>query len=216
MKLYISVLYLILVTNQCQSQTKVISFKNHYSMEAGRSFSGTGDQGGIFVTSLFTRQHKLKSHYSFGFGTSIHQDKGAFIYTALNGEKIDGTLRKITSGLQLIGNYGFSIVKKSKHDFGISAGVALRYQTLSINDEVQFFIPGPNGYGPGSFEKYPYVLMSIINTEPQQTFAVGAIVNLFYNYNISKRIMIGLVPSFQFDTNGDVFRNTSLKGGYRF
>ena len=92
----ISIFLFILFTEEIKAQTKQQTFKNHYSIEAGRSISGTGDQGGVFISTMFTRQHKLKSHYSFGFGTSIHQNKGAYIYTALNGEKIDGTLRKIT------------------------------------------------------------------------------------------------------------------------
>ena len=118
--------------------------------------------------------------------------------------------------MQLNGNYGFSIIKKSKNDFGIGLGTVLRYQTTSINDEVMYIWPSSGGYGPGFFEKYPYVLMSIINTEPQQTFAVGASLNLFYNYNISKKILVGIVPAFQLDTNGDTFQNISLKAGYRF
>lgn len=199
-----------------KAQTRFETFKNHYSLEIGHSKSGTGDLGGIFVSNMFTRNFKPKSYYSIGLATSIHQDRGAYIYTALNGERIDGTLRKITTGLQLFANYGFSIIKRSKHDFGIGVGVLLRYQTTSINDVVQGVSPGPNGYGPGFFENYPYELLSIINTEPQQTFAVGTTLNLFYNYNISKRILIGIVPAFQFDTNGDTFRNINLKTGYRF
>jgi hypothetical protein len=199
-----------------QAQNRFETFKNHYSIEVGQSKSGTGDQGGIFIANVFTKQFRTKSYYSISLAASIHQDKGALLYTAANGERVDGTLRQITAGIQLSGNYGFSIIKSTKHDIGFSAGAVLRYQTTSINDEVTGFYPSLNGYGPGFFENYPYALLSIVNTEPQETIAIGPTLNLFYNYNISKRILIGIIPGFQFDTNGDTFKNISLKTGYRF
>jgi hypothetical protein len=217
MKIYITFLiFFNSISILVQSQPKTEIFKNQYSLELGYSKSGTGDLGGIFITNSFTKQFKPKLHYKIGLSTSIHQNRGALIYTAVNGDRIDGTLRKVTAGLQLNFNYGYSFIRNLKHDFGISAGTVIRYQTTSIHDEVTGFYPSINGYGPGFFENYPFSLLSIINTGPQQTGAIGASLNLFYSYSLSKRLQIGIVTAFQFDTNGDVFKNICLKTGYRF
>lgn len=191
------------------AQPRQASYKSYLSIEAGSSKAGSGDLGGVMVTNLFTHQINEKTHYSFGLGFSINQSTGNDIYTATTGEVIDATLRKVTAGLQIVGKYGKSILKLKKHDFGISAGGLIRYQATSINDFIAT-------YPPSFFQDFPFRLSVIKNTEPQQKLAAGASLNLFYNYNISKRILIGIVPAFQLDTNGDTFRSISLKLGYRF
>jgi hypothetical protein len=166
-----------------------------FQFEVGTSFNGSGDIKGYAINSEFNNYFKKKLSYSIGLGATVHDGE----YSFYNGNNSYSKLNYTVGGLQASGKLGYSFIRTNKSDFGVRLGTILRFQSTS-SDNIQ------NNYG----------IVYIDNYEPLRRFSIGAITDLYYNYNINQKLFIGICGTFQIDSNGDTIRQFFLTCGMRF
>ena len=175
----------------------------------GSARLGTGDIKGIVQSIEFEKYFRRKLSWSAEIGSSVHSSSFPEFVTIADGQKIDMSYRYTIAGLQLSGKAGYSFIRTNKSNFGLKVGALLRYQSSSLADEVATYYPGGTGL--------PFPALTLTNSEPQNTYALGGSFQLFYNYAIRQNILLGLNTGFQADTNGDtMFPQLCLTIGYRF
>jgi len=176
-------------------------------LSAGKSFSGTGDAGGVYILSGFSKNYK-RWHMAIEVATTMYNDYSILLFTNPQrpSEMIDGSIRNDTYGIQLnlIGSY--RILKKAKHNFNVGVGPMLRYQSTSIPDGNTVLFPALTGL--------PVPVLYFDHREAQNTYAVGGILKLAYTYQVCKKITAGAAFSFQMDTNEDTISNLGFSVGY--
>jgi hypothetical protein len=171
-----------------------------FQFDVGVSKNGSGDIGGYAINSEFNNYFKNKWSYSVGLGATIHDGEN----TASDGSTITSLFYTV-AGFQLTGKMGYSLVRNLKNDFGIRLGPFLRYQSYSTSSIGYGYIAGsPN---PG---------IQLYNEDPQQTFSVGGVLQLYYNYSINGKMFIGVSGCFQTDTNDDAISQLLLTCGMKF
>jgi hypothetical protein len=171
-----------------------------FQFDAGVSKNGSGDIGGYVINSEFNNYFKKKWSYSLGLGATIHDGENS----ASDGSKIVSLFYTI-AGFQLAGKMGYSLVRNLKNDFGMRLGPLLRFQSSSTSS-----------IGYGHIEGSPNPGIQLYNDDSQETFAVGGVLQLYYNYSINDKMFIGVSGCFQTDTNGDAISQLLLSCGMKF
>ena len=194
----------ILISSQiCHAQNEQIQ------VIFGRGVHGTGDMSGFGLSVGYSKNFKKRLSWTASIGTTIHD----ILVYRINYEYPvrvwnDGSLKSTTAGLQGMFSIGYSFLKSYKNEICFKIGGLVRYESSSYYDRVQLLYPGITGL--------PYPVILIKNTSSQKTLSLGIMPELLYNYSLSKKINIGLVGAYQFDTNGDNIYQLSLSIGRRF
>jgi hypothetical protein len=175
----------------------------------GRSKHGTGDMRGLIFNTEYSKRFKNRLSWIAGIGGTIHDGVRPLFFTYPDGSEIDGSIRYTTAGLQGKSQIGYSLIKTNTLELQIRAGALLRYQTSSYYDGVSILYPAA---GTG----VPFPVIYFTNISPQRTFTVGGNAEIFYNYSITPKILIGVLAGLQTDTNGDTITQLSLSIGRRF
>ncbi len=175
---------------------------------AGVSKHGSGDMKGMVFgveyTSYFNKRFSLT--YSLRSTINSSTDK---ILVDNGGTVTDASVRFTTAGVQLGVIGGTSLIHSAHHEFMIKLGAFGRYQSAS-NGSDGYILYGPAATG------VPTYLVGYQNVTPQETVALGGILQFQYNFTFGKNLFIGLQPGFQTDTNGDAIPHVALTIGKRF
>lgn len=203
--LFLMLLISVLLTAQESGTNNSSSIMFHF----GRNIHGTGDIPGYQYGITYSKNFSKNIYYSIGFEGSLNDaEQRSFIYEDPEGNLFDGTLNDVTGGFQLVASIGYSFIKTTHSDFGVSVGALGRYQTTSIGTSVEILYPPITGY--------PIPIRMILNDEPYRTLAFGGVLKLNYNYTFKKGFILGLMPGFQIDTNGDTLPYITLGIGKQF
>ena len=204
---YVFIIILFSISFENYSQNSQAIPNKSAQIEIGISNNGSGDIGGYYLNSELNNFFKRKWSYAIGLGTTIHDYSSPIYYNDNNGNYIvDSEYRYTVAGFQLSGKMGYSFVRNNKNDFGIRLGTLLRYQSDSSSGIATYYNP----------QTYPFPVIQLDNDSKQRTFAVGGVVQLYYNYSLSDKLFIGTSGTFQTDTNGDAISNLSLTFGTKF
>ena len=199
----IKILFLLLVINHAvHAQSRQVQFS------FGPSKNGTGDIKGLSYKFDYTKYFKKKLSWQIGLGGDIYDGVTPLYFEYPAGNQIDGSYRYTTAGLQLGVDIRYSIFKTDVHEIILSAGGLVRYQTSSASDALNIL------YSPITNLPFPVIVLE--NTSPQTTISIGASPKFGYNYTIKKKIGIGFLSGFQFDTNGDTILHFLITLSRRF
>lgn len=168
----------------------------------GISNAGSGDNLGPLFTAEYTAIIKNNWFFSGSIGSTIHSEKGIPVSFIYNNQNIDATIHETTAGIQAVSHIGFSFINNSKNLLGIKSGLLLRYQSTSSTAIVTALFPIATNL--------PYPVYVYDNISPQLTYSIGLSGQLFYTYKINKKLGVGLLSGFQFDSNGDNISQLSL------
>lgn len=171
--------------------------KHAVSITAGRTKAGTGDVRGLQIGVEYEKFFKKRWSWSADLVTTIHNQEDHTTFVDESGETQDMILRYTTAGIQLGGKANYYVVRTSKWAAGVKLGTLLRYQSTSLPNSVATYFSPVTGF--------PFPLTYVENTSPQTTFSVGGTLNLFANYTINNKILLGINTGLQADTNGDTF-----------
>jgi hypothetical protein len=203
----IFLIFLMAISTKIIAQNNQVILNKSAQIEIGISQNGSGDIGGFAINSEFNNYFKRKWSYLIGLGATIHDDAKPIYYNDSNGNYVvDSEYRYTIAGFQLSGKMGYSFVRNIKNDFGIRFGALLRYQSDSSSGMATYYNP----------QTYPFPVVRLDNNSPQSTFAIGGIVQLYYNYSINDKLFVGTSGAFQTDTNGDAISHLSLTFGTKF
>ncbi len=200
---------LLVVSNLSFSQkNNNLSGERQLNLFIGRSIHGTGDMRGWILVTEYVKNYKKRLSWIVGVGGTIHDGVFSNYFTAPNGSEVDGSIRYTTAGFQATNHIGYDLLKTDENRLQIRAGALLRYQSSSYYDYIEISYPPITGL--------PIPVVIFNNTTPQRTFAVGGSAEIFYNYSITPKILIGVLAGLQTDTNGDTITKLSLSVGRRF
>jgi hypothetical protein len=171
----------------------------------GRSLNGTGDIRGYGFSVEYSKIFKKKFDWTATIGTNFHDGSFPIFFEYPIGNPIDGSVRYTTAGIQTAYLIGYNFLKPTTSSLKLKIGGLLRYQSTSYYDDVTVIYPVLTGL--------PYPVIVFRNSNPQKTMSAGLITNISYSYKINKKINIGIVGSYQFDTNGDNISQVSISIG---
>lgn len=177
-------------------------------LQAGRSFNGTGDIRGVGLSLEYSKTIKKKFDWTVSIGSNIHDGSFPILFEYTSGNMVDGSVRYTTAGMQAAYSLGYSFIKTGGSDLRLKIGGLLRFQSTSYYDDVTVLYPTLTGLS------YPVIVFR--NSNPQRTVSAGLITQFGYKVNVNKKICVGVVGSFQFDTNGDNISQLMLSLGRRF
>lgn len=198
-----------LTSYDISAQNKYEIPKMSIQFDIGIGKNGTGDMNGFQINTELKKYFREKMSFAVGIGATIHDGVFLNIYTDTQGKQVDGSLRYNSDGLQVATKLGLSFIRNQKSDLGMQIGSIFRYQSSSYFDEAGTYFPG-GGTG------FPFPVMNIIHLDPQRIFAIGGIIQPYYNYTLNEKIYIGTNAAFQVDTNGDVITQLNLSCGMKF
>jgi hypothetical protein len=202
--------YLLLLLALSQSSNAQTVPAKSIQITAGYSKHGSGDMNGILFGAEYIKFYSKRFSLNYNFRGTINHGKDEIIVNDLTNDiRTDASVRFTTAGVQAGVNAGYSFIKTTRHDFKISLGGFARYQSAS-NGSDGYILYGPQSTG------VPSVLIGYNNTTPQETYSVGAIFQLQYDFRVSKKVYIGIIPGFQTDTNGDAIVQLALTVGRNF
>ena len=194
----------------CKAAAQDVLPNSALQITGGYSKHGSGDMKGIGAGATYIHYVAKKIFLDYNLRTTINNGKEQItINNTTTGTTTDASILFTTAGLQLGVNAGYSFVRSRHVTMSISLGSFLRYQSASNGSD------GYSLYGPAA-TGLPLILVGYDNRTPQQTFAVGGLLQLQVDVKISKQLYIGLVPGFQTDTNGDAITQLGLAVGRRF
>lgn len=175
----------------------------------GYSRHGSGDMNGIAFGTEYIKYISNRFSLNYNIRASINDGKTLIIVdNPAASARTDASVRFTTAGVQLGVNGGLSIVRSRRHEVMISLGGFGRYQSASNgSDGYAMFYPLSTGQ--------PTVLIGYNNRTPQETFSVGGLLQVQYNFTIKNKIYLGILPGFQTDTNGDAIPQLVLAVGRR-
>lgn len=202
MKYIFYLTFLILLSNKSQGQ------KQQIQLSFGQSFNSTGDTRGLGFATEYNRYFKKKLNWSASFGGTIHDGFFPILYEYPVGRQNDGSIRYTIAGFQVSSHLSYNFLNSTQHELLFRLGTVLRYQSSSYWDVVNVL------YQPITGLPYPVVVFE--NTTPQKTVAIGGSTQIGYSYTINKKLSIGVLGGFQFDTQGDNISNLSVTIGRRF
>lgn len=167
------------------------------TVTGGYSRHGSGDMNGIVFGAEYAKYSSRSISLNYYFRGSINNGKDIImINNGFTGTRQDASIRFTTAGLQAGINARYSFIRTKRNEMLISLGGFGRYQSASNgSDGYSLYYPSATGI--------PTVLVEYNNRTPQQTYAVGGLLQLQYNFTFNKNIVVGLAPGFQTDTNGD-------------
>ena len=170
---------------------------------------GSGDMRGVVFGVEYINYLKPKFSLVYNLRGSINSSKHTIIVNNIDwGTSHDASIRFTTAGVQLGVNGRLSAVRSSRHELALSLGAFGRYQSAS-NGSDGYSLYNPNTTG------VPTILVGYQNNTPQETLALGGLLQLEYNYTFRNKVYLGLLPAFQTDTNGDALPQLSLTVGKR-
>lgn len=184
------------------SQKRYINSPKSLTLTGGLSFNGTGDNIGPIIGFEYSSTLKKNWFWTAGFGSTIHSDTGIPLVFQYQGNTIDGTIRETNAGIQAFSFLGYSLINTSHHLVALKAGGIVRYQSNSVTSNIYTLFPLATGLS------YPVYVFE--NKDPQVTFAAGLSGQFSYTYKINKKLGIGFLGGFQFDSNGDNISQFSL------
>src|SRR5687768_13517972 len=152
------------------------------SFSAGHAFHGTGDMHGY--TFLAEVQIPFKKLKRFSVSPGIQ-----FTGHAIEMDATEYTYRAVTSGVMAFTTIDYMLLDRKIHRIRLSAGPSLRYQSDSQPD----FIDGrrlPSGEW----------LTTVGYRSPLNTFSAGYLLAPQYEFQITKRLHLGLRLMLQNDT----------------
>lgn len=175
----------------------------------GRGRHGTGDVQGLLLGVEYEKYFQKRLSWSTELGMTIHDGSDLLLVTEASGEVHDLSYRYTTAGAQLAGKIGYHFLRAKNWDSGIRIGGLFRYQSSSVPNDITTLFPVATGL--------PLPVYINEHSTPQRTYSVGGISQLFVNYAIKQKIILGLVTGLQLDTNGDtIFPQLSFTIGRRF
>ena len=181
---------------------------NLLQLNFNTSKHGTGDIRGVAFNSGYSYFFSKKYCWIVEVGGTLHDGSRPLFYTAPNGNTIDGSIRYTTGGIQSKAGIGYNFIRTPKHNFHAALSSLLRYQSSSYYDDVTILFPAGTGL--------PVPVVYFENKTPARTFAIGGSISLSYNYTLKNRISLGMIGSFQTDSNGDALSQIGLAIGKRF
>lgn len=176
-------------------------------LEAGRSYTGSGDMGGWAFTVGYEKRIKKQLSWEASVGANIYTDTKAIFYEDSFGEQKDASIRIVTAGFQVAHVYGYHFLKKNDKDLFFKMGGLFRYQANSFD--------GAGIYYP-IITNMPFPLVLLDNRFPQNTISLGAISKIGFSSLLTRNLTLGLTCSFQLDTNGDNIMQLMLIIGRKF
>lgn len=175
----------------------------------GYSRHGSGDMKGVVFGTDYIQYLQPKFALAYNLRGSINSSKHTIIVNNIDwGTSHDASIRFTTAGVQLGVNGRLSAVRNPRHELAVSLGAFGRYQSAS-NGSDGYSLYNPNTTG------VPTMLVGYQNNTPQETIALGGLLQLEYNYTFRNKVYLGLLPGFQTDTNGDALPQLSLSVGRR-
>jgi hypothetical protein len=209
MKKIISILIIIVFYIPLNGKTQTNLPSKHLQLIIGKSKHGTGDVNGISLNTTYSKYFKRKICWMVELGGTIHNGCVPVFYTDANGNNVDGSYYWTTGGLQATGKIGYALIRTRNHELQTSLGPMLRYQSTSYPDELTVIWPAA---GTG----LPFPVIALKNNNPARTFSIGGNGAIAYNYSFDNLISIGILGSFQIDTNGDTISQIAFTLGKRF
>ena len=185
-------------------------YKKHaIQLIGGYSRHGSGDMKGIVFGTEYINYLTKRFSLNYNIRATINSSKDEYIVTNnTTGTTTDASIRYTTAGVQLGVNAGLSVIKSTRHDLKISLGAFGRYQSASNgSDGYAAYYPPVTGV--------PTVLIGYDNRTPQETVAVGGILQFQYDFTFGNKVYIGVILGFQTDTNGDAIPQVALTVGRR-
>ncbi len=202
---FIVVLSIFFFSNNSFAQDKKTDNPVSIIAEFGLNKHGTGDQTGFLYGLRVQKPISKRFEIIASFEANLNDSENSpFIGEDLNGNTFDGTLHDVLAGFQFNAGIGFNLINLNRSKFGINPSVFGRYQansTLSSNIDYPI-ITG-----------YPVPIRSLIRDEPGRTYAVGGSIRLYYHYKISDKLLLGISPGFQTDSQDDTMLFTTLMLG---
>jgi len=202
MKYIFYLAFMLLVVKNSHAQ------KQQIQLSLGQSLNGSGDTRGIIFATEYIKYLKKKLNWTSSLGGTIHDGFFPVFFEYPVGRTNDGSIRYTIAGFQVSSHLGYNFLKSSNHELCFRLGSVLRYQSSSYWDVVTVLYP------PITSLPYPVVIFQ--NTTPQKTVAIGGSTQLAYSYLINKKLSLGMLAGFQFDTQGDNISNLSITIGRRF
>jgi hypothetical protein len=163
---------------------------------------------GLIFNTEYVKNFRKNLSWVASVGGTIHDGFIPNYFTSPNGTEIDGSIRYTTAGVQATNHIGYSVIKRNDNQLELRAGALLRYQSSSYYDIVSINYPAGTGL--------PIPVIVFIHENPQRTFAIGGSAQIFYNYSITPKILLGALAGLQTDTNGDTITQLSLSIGRKF
>lgn len=175
------------------------------SLTAGSTVAGSGDTPGLQIGVEYEKFFKRRLSWSVDMVNTIHNDENHMLFsdeTGPHGFSSHGT----TAGIQIGGKASYYFARTSEWAAGVRLGTMVRRQSTSLS------------WRQTSGQPYNSPIAQYSSDEtPATTYALGGTLNLFGNYTINKKILIGVSTGFQIDTNGDTFfRQLLFTVGRRF
>lgn len=203
MKFLASLLFGIVILNYSEAQEKANVPEKQLSLSIGKSKHGSGDLDGVMLSMGFSKKLSKQFSWHVNLSSTLHEGKFPVIYSIPGTTNtIDGSYRYTTGGFQGSFLIGHNFLKPVKHRLDIRLGGLLRYQSSSYYDVITVYYPLSTGL--------PVPVIALENTTPQRTFAIGAIGEANYGYQLSPKLMLGASAGLQADSNGDTLSQLSL------
>lgn len=173
--------------------------------EFGLNRHGTGDMTGYSYGLRVHNPISKRVDIIVAFEANLNDSEDLpFIGEDLNGNTFDGTLHDVLAGFQLNAGIGFNLINSNRSKFGINPSLFGRYQANSaLSSNIDYPI----------ITGYPAPLRSLIRDEPGRTYAVGGSIRLYYHYKFSDKLLLGISPGFQTDSQDDTMLLTTLMFG---
>lgn len=172
------------------------------------SFTGTGDVWGPGFTIRYTNYFKKRFSYSLWAGCTIHSASDPLSFTDSLGRFYDISIRDVTGGIQCGSTIEYALIRSKKQEFKLGFGGLIRYQSTSLPDIVTVFYPAGTGI--------PFPVYVFQQESRQKTIAIGANVQIGYNFIFKNNLYIGVLSSWQMDSNGESILPTGLTVGKKF
>jgi hypothetical protein len=180
------------------------------TMTGGYSRHGSGDMSGIVFGAEYSKYRSQRISIHYNFRGSITNQTHSIILTNRTSDQIqDASQKYTTAGVQAGLGIGCSLLRNKRHEILLCVGGFGRYQSSS----------NPGGYSiytTSAVTGIPTVLLAHYNNIAQQTYAAGGLLQIHYNFTFNKKLVLGLSPGFQTDTNGDALLQVVMIAGKRF
>lgn len=172
------------------------------TLSGGQATHFSGDIRGLIVSTEYGLQLKKNWTWYAGIGFTLHDEPGIPVYFDWNNNTIDASKKEATGGIQLTSHIGYDILSRNRHQAGVKLGFLGRYQTTSATSVINIIYPIATNL--------PYPIYVLENINPQRTVAAGVSGQLYYNFQLTGKIGLGVVAGYQFDSYGDNISQLSL------
>lgn len=184
----------------CNAQNNELP-RNSLHIFSGYSKSGTDNVGGFAFSVGASHFFSKRLSWSIGITTTFHDGMDSSEYLTYSG-LAKGAVNFTTSGLQSEFEFGYSLVRNSKHCLQIGIGPIIRYQTSSY--------PGRAAYSL-------YILSELYqNQPPARTLGFGGIGSVSYTYTFRSNLFLKVNARLQYDSTDDAFNMFGMAVGKRF